>query len=762
MIRGAALEISLTSYLERTMNKVLTILHLGEDERSIAHMPVIGDRTLSLLKSIRVSDTSKDTIVSEAADVLSHCVFKGETGSRTNIAVGYVQSGKTLSYTVLSALAADNGFKVVIYLTGTKTNLQNQTYDRLEKDFDLENNYTNYKLFEDNLQNDAGTINRIVNFLNIEGCVLLFPILKHYQHIGVLASLFQSTSIKSRISHEPVLIIDDEADQSSFNTYAKKNSAKKEWEPDEFSATYSSILDLRKAFPCHSYIQYTATPQAAFLIDSSDILSPEYHTVLTPGEGYIGGKYFFKNPEAKLIEMIPEDEVYHYKRNPLQKMPNSLLESLKQFLLSVAVVVFIQKRERYLSMMIHVDGTCASNTKFYKWTTNTIQGWIETLELSTADIGRLQLVKELQLSYDEITKHIQNRPNFEKVLEILPLAMKLTHIRLIHGDNKKQEQTDSSRIKWEQDKAHILVGAEMLNRGFTIEKLSMTYMPRTAKGKATADTIEQRCRFFGYKENYKDVCRLFLSSKAKEEYEAYVEHEEILRTNLKQCNTMSEFSKKYKAMVLSNKLAPTRSNILSKKLVVGKMVGWHSLLSVDSFEENYKLTRNMLDGVPYADFEYFDRFGDNVSRNHRYVKVSVEACIDFLRQFKYHDVPNITRKIVSIQYLRYLEETAMIKYVYLIEMAYEADGNQMRSHKLRDGKPINLMVGHSPNYDYPGDSFFRFEDSICIQLHGFRINDPGMMGNKKVYNLAFYYPESLGQHYVTLNDNDGEEVDDDV
>ena len=47
-------------------------------------------------------------------------------------------------------------------------------------------------------------------------------------------------------------------------------------------------------------------------------------------------------------------------------------------------------------MMIHVDGTCASNTKFYKWTTNTIQGWIETLELSTADIGRLQLVKELQ------------------------------------------------------------------------------------------------------------------------------------------------------------------------------------------------------------------------------------------------------------------------------------------------------------------------------------------------------------------------------
>ena len=191
-----------------------------------------------------------------------------------------------MSFTVLSALAADNGFKIIIYLTGTKTNLQKQTYDRLKSNFRVDGDYTSFTLFEDCLENSLPDISRIRNFILLDGCVLMFPILKHYQHIGTLADIFQSTTLAPLVNNKAVLIIDDEADQSSFNTYAKKNTRKEDWEEDEFSSTYASILNLRKSFNCHSYVQYTATPQAAFLIDSNDILAPEYHTVLTPGDDY--------------------------------------------------------------------------------------------------------------------------------------------------------------------------------------------------------------------------------------------------------------------------------------------------------------------------------------------------------------------------------------------------------------------------------------------------------------------------------------------
>ena len=95
-----------------------------------------------------------------------------------------------------------------------------------------------------------------------------------------------------------------------------------------------------------------ATPQAAFLIDNNDILSPKYHTVLTPGKGYTGGKEFFKNKERNVIEVIPDDQINDPKK-PLESLPPTLIEALKEFLVSVAIVVIIQKRMKFLSIMVH-------------------------------------------------------------------------------------------------------------------------------------------------------------------------------------------------------------------------------------------------------------------------------------------------------------------------------------------------------------------------------------------------------------------------
>lgn len=739
-------------------SEVLTILPLqSETNYKKAHIPFIGKKTLDLVSSLPVDETGKQILISEACDILSHCVFPSDPEENTtSIAVGYVQSGKTMSFTVLSSLAADNGFKVIIYLTGTKTNLQQQTYKRLKDTF-IKGVDSDYVVFEDDLACNSVSINRIRNFLSFDDYVLMFPILKHHKHIGTLADIFDSTSIKQLLNNKSVLIIDDEADQSSFNTYAKANSIKSSHgtvkvDELEFSSTYESIIKLRSSFKRHSYVQYTATPQAAFLIDNNDILSPKYHTVLTPGDGYTGGLFFFKNPSRQYVEIVPEDEVYHMDNNPLTTLPKSLEKSLKEFLISVAIKVIILKEEKFLSMMVHIDGRTDTNEKFCKWISAKLNRWIECISKPLNDPAYSMLIASFKPEYHSITKYVDNPPSYEEIVSVLRKTMLMTNVRLIQGKMSSSYNVTKGEIDWESSPANILVGADMLNRGFTVEKLSMTYMPRTTKNKSNADTIEQRCRFFGYKKRYSDICRIYLSQKSKEEYETYVEHEELLRKNLKQCKDMAEFVKMSKSMILTNRLNPTRTNILSSKIVRNSLVGWKQLISVDHLEYNANWIDNMLKSIDPSKFVLCQDYNGNVVRNHRYIDIEIESFIEFFRNVRYIDLANIVRKSLTIQYLHYLKDNGYINYIRMYEIAYMAKDQMLRSHKLKANNIIpNLMFGYAENGSYPGDKHFKTEDTICFQIHKYKIDSKGYLGNKIAYNLTVYYPEQFGADYISMN-----------
>jgi hypothetical protein len=714
---------------------------------------VVGDRTVSFIdRQNNLADEAKDTLIDEAIKILSHCIFPGTNDNITNIAIGYVQSGKTLSFTTLSALAADNGFRVIIYFTGTKNNLQEQTFSRLEKDLDVPNDYEHYRIFKDYTHIPSVVYSRVKYFLQTTETTLLFPILKHSQHIDNLTALFSDVRIASVLGTKGVLIIDDEADQSSFNTYARENAANAgEWGyKDAFSSTYNSILNLRKVLPCHSYVQYTATPQAAFLINNADILSPKYHTVLTPGADYTGGKFFFNNTEGMdLIQVIPDEEVYHHTRNAFRSIPKSLKHSLQEFIISVAIVVFIQKRKKFLSMMIHADGLKLTNELFHAWIQRELDVYLGCLQSNASDPARIMWLQDLQTSYKSIAKYITNCPAFEDVIKVLPQVIIMTDNHLIQSSvDSGYDEEAKNNVDWEEAQAHILIGADMLNRGFTVENLSMTYLCRSTKGKSNADTIEQRCRFFGYKRSYADVCRVYLPAKNIQEYKDYVEHEEVLRTNLKACNSLSEFSRQAKAMILAGTLNPTRTNILSSKLIRNKMFGWRQMGSIDCIEHNKKHISAFI-SLYSSSFTLYHDYQNDV-RNHRYIKISIEDFIKFFTEVRYQDVPNITRKVVTIQYLCYLKEVKGLNYVYVIEMSYAA---KPRKRKIKDGRPEELFMGYAHNGSYPGDKEIKFEDSLCVQIHHVIADDLSVKyGNKDFYNLAIYYPEN--EDYITLNSDE--------
>ena len=514
-------------------------------------------------------------------------------------------------------------------------------------------------------------------------------------------------------------------------------------------------MKLRQAFPSLSYIQYTATPQAAFLIDSNDELSPRYHTVLTPGKGYTGGKSFFANEDMTLVHEIKD--VYDKKDN--DECPNSLDNAILQFLVSVAILVYIERDRgiKSLSMMIHPDGSIYSNERFFKWVKAKTELWLETINQQDGDIGKDGLLKQFYEAYKEISKYDVNRPSFDDVKKHLGTVLLKTKIHLVQSTVETIDVAPENDIKWNTASSHILVGANILNRGFTVENLSMTYMPRTTKGKATADTIEQRCRFFGYKSKYIDYCRVYLPQKSIAEYKAYVNHEEIMHSTLKQCKSLREYAEHLSLLHISDTLNPTRSNILSSRLVRSKMSGWRTMSSIAYREHNKIVFERLLQAVEKG-FTVMNPEMGNLMRKHRSVQVDIQSFIEFFKMIQYGDMPNLARKIATIQYLHYLKENANLNYIYLIEMAYGLDSNSLRKRSLTDGKPA-LMMGRTPKDNLPADNLFKYDDSLCFQVHHFTLMDAGWDENKDFYSFAVYYPEDFSTNYVSV-EQDIEEDDD--
>ncbi|MBR4583546.1 MAG: endonuclease [Bacteroidales bacterium] len=719
---------------------------LNTTNNIVTFVPVIGDRTIELLGRLsqNIDADEIEVLKKETSEILSFCSNPhiSEVQSVTNLVVGYVQSGKTMSFTTLSAMAVDNGFRMIIYFAGTKNNLLDQTTKRLRKDLmSTGQNMQYYKLHENPNKHD---IQRIDNELKIQRVkpVILITVLKNAQHINELADILSSQQLQNTLGKQGVLIIDDEADQASLNGYAYKNSKAEEWEDDEYTATYSSILRLKSKLPNHSYIQYTATPQGPLLINIVDLLSPKHHTVLTPGKNYTGGKTFFKD-EPGLIITIPDSEVYHSKHNNLTECPQSLVKALQLHLMSVAIVVRIKKKEPHLSMMVHADKEQDASEKFYNWVANLIQTWASMIEVSKQDLAYQEMYQSFCQIYPEAIKeyqaHNEEFPSFAEIWEEIPDIVHDTNIALLISRNKVKD------IDWTCSPSHILVGAEMLNRGFTVDRLAITYMPRHSIGKSTADTIQQRCRFFGYKRNYLYSCRVFLPEDTILEYVDYVEHEEEMRQWLKE---NKDLTKVEQLLIISPHLNATRKNILSKNTVTTKLNGWRQMNTFQCIEENTLLVNQFIQQHKFTLFKDYN----TADRNHRYIKLPIKEVIQFLSEYKCQNMPDSARKQATLRYINYLSnnEPNPLQFAYIIQMAYDGEARE-RSFDPETQRIKNLHSGRSNSgaLTYPGDKQIRFEDSICIQIHYVKLKCDSMQWcNLKAYTLAIYYPEDFAINYV--------------
>ena len=121
-------------------------LNWVESIQSIFDVPLleVNDQSLTDLinevltiesPGVDLNEAEKNTLLKESAEILSMCGNPSKKkNSSTGLVFGYVQSGKTLSMTSVAAMAKDNGFGIVIVLSGAVTPLSFQTAERIAKE----------------------------------------------------------------------------------------------------------------------------------------------------------------------------------------------------------------------------------------------------------------------------------------------------------------------------------------------------------------------------------------------------------------------------------------------------------------------------------------------------------------------------------------------------------------------------------------------------------------------------------------------------
>ncbi len=695
--------------------------------------PKWGENSDKLLNRLDLDDAEKKNLKIETVKILSECGKpNNKKNSKTGLVFGHIQSGKTMSFTALIALAVDNGYKIVVVISGTTTELSTQTYNRLKSDLDIGNDT---KLNIEHNLSDSHVISNTIDGWIDEDCPdryrksLLITVLKNQSPLKKILNIFKNIDTHNL----PVLIIDDEADQASLNTFASANAKNTDDEQNK-STIHNCIIELKEAITNHTLVQYTATPQAPIFINTIDRLSPNFIELVSPGRDYIGGKVFFGTSKNNLVFNIPDKDI------DSKKMPKSL-KSAMVFYFMGASYLLSKKTRKVFSMMIHPHIKIEEHKKYFDWTTQQKNQWHDILKRDNNSANKKKLIDEFKNVYKEL--NIRDI-GFKDLLKDIPALIANTTIVELNSS------ATGDKPNWDRSDSHILVGGTMLDRGFTVKNLIVSYMSR-GKGVGNADTIQQRARFFGYKKDYINFCRVYLEEEVSDLFTEYVKHEESLKDGFREWQKSEKpVNQLDRYFILSKNLNPTRSNVLSHSPFRSEIGDKWTQFRVP--HDSKEIVENNL-GF-YNDFydKYKNNFQEDIGDSSRteeqkHLVIEIKAA-ELFETF--------------IEKLKFTRESESIKYLNIKSIIGNANNEKITVYIMSKGKIRNrgllkdkdnienLFQGKNPRTGkiiYPGDDKIK-SDNITIQIH--RLNIKGTDFND-VVSLAVWIPNKHRQGIISQN-----------
>ncbi len=507
---------------------------------------------------VNTMDDMLDTLTDLLGDPSRDVSYK-----RRGLIIGDVQSGKTSNYTGLICKAVDSGYKVVVLLTGTIEKLRQQTQQRIDEGFVGSDSNAMMKQKEEGLivgvgqydssirpmvltstADDFKTQNaKNLNFdlRNINGPVI-FVVKKNssvLKRLNKWLSTYNQNG-KNPINHS-LLVIDDEADNASVNTKANLEETP--------TAINGQIRQLLAMFTKSSYVGFTATPFANIFIDpesesemfAEDLFPKDYIYSLNSPSNYIGARNIFgdnANSDYMLVEI--NEDIYdptsiasilplrHRQTDPISNLPDDLKMAIDTFVLANTIEDLRGITGNHRSMLVNVSRFTLIQEKV----SVLVNDYLKNMQSACRNYSSLDkdkaikdpFISSLRKTYEDIYSNIEfDWKDIQKHLHTSCASITVQLFNRNAGQNFSYEDyKDGLRV--------IAIGGMSLSRGLTLEGLVVSYFYRNSK---MYDTLMQMGRWFGYRNGYADICRIFMSAESIEWYRYISNATDELRSEVK-------------------------------------------------------------------------------------------------------------------------------------------------------------------------------------------------------------------------------------
>ncbi len=614
-------------------------------------------RRNGLPKDVVIStDKVTDKILSRLGNPDKHVPW-----DRRGMVVGHVQSGKTANYAGLICKAADAGYRLIIVIAGIHNNLRNQTQARIDEGFigrdtgksqktkkggakhiigvgDFDPNNTPVSLTNTLRDFNKATASTNTSEIDSYKVPVVLVIKKNHRTLANLLDWLKDNSARGdqEMIDQPMLLIDDEADNASINTkYGKKL----------VTTINGQIRDLLNMFHRSCYVGYTATPFANIFIDpdqddemyNEDLFPRDFIIGLDAPSNYFGPSKIFVDGlpdegEPTWLRYITDNEdilpIKHKIELELDALPPSLTQALRTFLLARTIRNIRGQKAAHCSMLVNASRFTAVQGRLR----NRLHEALERIQnaaringsrgaaaLNDPEISALHAVWQQEYSEFE--------PDWAAIQSELLDAIASAKVVEVNSRANDLDYSNSG----ERGQTVVAVGGFSLSRGLTLEGLAVTWFLRNTM---MYDTLMQMGRWFGYRGGYEDLCRIWMPAEAIDWYvfiaNAAEELHDELRTMEKAKATPRMFGlavrshpasllvtarnkmgsgKKVTTLVgLSNKFVETskvsiRPDDLSANLEIAKSLV--SKLSGNGFQDKPTPWGTMVSDVP---FEFIDEF----------------------------------------------------------------------------------------------------------------------------------------------------------
>jgi hypothetical protein len=485
------------------------------------------------------------------------------------------------------------------------------------------------------------------------------------------------------VTNLPLLVIDDESDHGSVDTgedvVDENGNPDLEHQPKTINRLIRSILH---HFSRKAYVGYTATPFANIFIHDRgetqdhgpDLFPAAFITNLAAPSNYVGPGRVFGSAsstpeELPLVRPLTEEEFQPWMPSKTttspeikphknghrprwkgeDRVPDSLAEAIRSFIYACAVRKLRGQGSRHSSMLIHVTRFTSVQSEVVTQVAEYVRDLkgrftrgIELAELEASMCKEYEdtFVPGMQAIRSALVEGetLRDYP-WDDLCTVLPDVLSDIRVREINGTAKDAldyAENDGTGLKV------IAIGGDKLARGLTLEGLCTSYFLRTAR---MYDTLMQMGRWFGYRDGYLDVCRLYTSQEMVEWFGHIADAAEELRQEFDNMVAAGATPKQFGLRVKSHSVLTVTSRAKMRNARAMQLTYSGDLLQTivfpnrkDDITANLKATDRFI-GALGRSRDLNDQFfvPENQKWNgHFWREVPALSIISFLRDYRTH------------------------------------------------------------------------------------------------------------------------------